>query len=95
MEARDSATSGHLASYLDCPRRGVSIRRKARRLAIEQGPWCMVFARIQIKLLSSALPAAELCRDGLAQRADQRRIATIRGTGSTGGASLHSTWASR
>ena len=85
MEARDSATSGHLASYLDCPRRGVSIRRKAR----------MVFARIQIKLLSSALPAAELCRDGLAQRADQRRIATIRGTGSTGGASLHSTWASR
>ena len=95
MEARNSGASGRAASFLNCPRCGLSIRPKTRWLTIEHCPRCMAVAGIPVRLFSSALPAAELYRDGLTPRAEQHGVTAANPTGSTGGASLHPTRASR
>lgn len=95
MEARNSTASGRAASFLNCPCCGLSIRPSTRGLTVEHCPRCMAVAGIPVTLFSSALPAAELYRDGLTPRAEQRGVTAANPTGSTGGASPHPTWASR
>jgi hypothetical protein len=58
--------------FLNCPRCGLSIKPKARWLALEYCPRCMARARVPVKLFSSTLPAAELYDDNAAPNAEPR-----------------------
>jgi Zn-finger nucleic acid-binding protein len=58
--------------FLNCPRCGLSIKPKARWLALEYCPRCMARARTPVKLFSSTLPAAELYPDDAAPNPEPR-----------------------
>jgi hypothetical protein len=64
--------------FLNCPRCGLSIKPKARWLALEYCPRCMARARIPVKLFSSTLPAAELYDDNAAPNAEPRERTHVR-----------------
>jgi hypothetical protein len=70
------------APFLNCPRCGLSIRPKTRWMTIEQCPRCLARARVAVKMFSSALPAAELYREGQAPQADARGAPTTSRSGS-------------
>jgi hypothetical protein len=67
--AHDPAASARAASFLNCPRCGLSIRPKPGWLTIEHCPRCIARARIAIELFSSPLPTTELYREGFAPNA--------------------------
>jgi hypothetical protein len=69
------------ASFLNCPRCGLSIRARARWKAIEHCPRCLAGARVAVKLFSSQLPVAELYREGEAPQADRRSAPTTSRSG--------------
>lgn len=58
--------------FLNCPRCGLSIRPRARWLAIEHCPRCMARAQIPVSLFASPLPTAELYPDGSAPAVERR-----------------------
>jgi hypothetical protein len=64
------------ASFLNCPRCGLSVRPKPSWLTVEYCPRCMARARIPVKLFSSTLPAAELYPEGSVPTAGQRGATT-------------------
>ena len=70
------AASRRAAQFLNCPRCGLSIRPKARWLAIEHCPRCLAHARVAVKMFSSPLSVAELYREGGAPQADGRGAPT-------------------
>jgi hypothetical protein len=70
------------APFLNCPRCGLSIRPKTRWMTIEYCPRCLARARVAVKMFSSALPAAELYREGQAPQADARGAPTTSRSGS-------------
>jgi hypothetical protein len=76
---RAVGTDGSL--FLNCPRCGLSIRPRARWLAIEHCPRCMARAQIPVSLFASPLPSAELYPEGSAPDVE-RRGATINQRGS-------------
>jgi hypothetical protein len=56
--AGDRAVTGS-ASFLECPRCGLSIRPRASWLTIEHCPRCIARDRTPVKLISFPLPAIE------------------------------------
>ena len=77
--------------FLICPRCGLSLKPRARRLAGEHCPRCMGRARIPVRLFSSPLPVAELYAEDSAPSAEQAHR-TDRATGQRAprpGAALH------
>jgi hypothetical protein len=64
MSTEDPAESRRPAPFLNCPRCGLSIRPKARWMAIEHCPRCLARARVVVNMFPSSLPATELYREG-------------------------------
>lgn len=64
---------GRAASFLNCPRCGLSIRPKVKLFTIEYCPRCIARARIPVRLFSSALPTVDLYADGSAPHVGARR----------------------
>ena len=60
----DQLASPRAAPFSNCPRCGLSIRPKARWMAVEHCPRCVARARVAVKMFSSPLPAAELYEEG-------------------------------
>jgi len=69
------------AAFLNCPRCGLSIRPKARWLAVEHRPRCLARGRIAVRSVSSPAPAAELYPVGIAPSTDGRAVTTPAGAG--------------
>ena len=64
----DPAVSGS-ASFLNCPRCGLSLRPRASWLTIEHCPRCIARDRTAVKLFSYPLPAIEHYGQGFAPNA--------------------------
>jgi Na+-translocating membrane potential-generating system (MpsC) len=78
----DQVASPRAAPFLNCPRCGLSIRPKARWMAVEHCPRCLVRARVAVKMFSSPLPAVELYEEGHTPEADGRGAPTTNRSGS-------------
>jgi hypothetical protein len=60
------------ASFLNCPRCGLSIRPRADWLTVEYCPRCIARTRTLVHLFSSTLPPAELYAADSVPHADAR-----------------------
>jgi hypothetical protein len=77
--ARDPASKAQSSVFLNCPRCGLSIKPRARGLAIEHCPRCLARARVPVTLFSSPLPTAELYSDGTAPSLEpQQTVKTVK-----------------
>lgn len=66
------------AVFLNCPRCGLSIRRRVDWLHVEHCPRCIGRAGIAVKLFVSARPSPEWYRDGPTADAAQAEGTTTR-----------------
>lgn len=57
--------------FLNCPRCGLSIRARARWLAIEYCPRCLARNRVAVRLFSSVLPSGQLYHEDSRPRPDK------------------------
>jgi hypothetical protein len=71
MAGGDRVPGASGAVFLNCPRCGLSIRRPADRLTLEDCPRCAGRAGIAVRLFVSARPAVSWHRDGPAPQAEQ------------------------
>ena len=58
----DQVASARAALFSNCPRCGLSIRPKARGMAVEHCPRCLARARVAVKMFSSRLRAPSCTR---------------------------------
>jgi len=76
---RDPASKAQSSVFLNCPRCGLSIKPRARWLAIEHCPRCLARARVPVTLFASPLRTAELYPDGMAPGLeDQQTVKTVK-----------------
>ena len=71
MSRADRVSKAGGAVFMNCPRCGLSIRRKVDRLMLEHCPRCAGRAGIPVPLFVSARPAVSWHRDGPAPYAEQ------------------------
>ena len=83
MSAAERPRSARGASFLNCPRCGLSIRSRASWLAVEHCPRCLARARIAVRLFSSPLPVAELYPEGDAPSVERNGVPTTAPRGSS------------
>jgi Zn-finger nucleic acid-binding protein len=62
-------------AFLNCPRCGLSIRRKSESMNIENCPRCLARAQLPVRLFVSARPTIEWYREGSAPYAERRDTA--------------------